>query len=75
MGLGVGITSITSFIYIAEASPSKIRGALVSTNTLMTTGVSYLVNLAFLEVRSLVIIFQLVYLFVIGYKSNMELVT
>lgn len=53
VGLGVGIASITSPIYIAEASPSEIRGALVSTNTLMTTGgqfLSYLVNLAFTEV-------------------------
>jgi SP family myo-inositol transporter-like MFS transporter 13 len=40
VGLGVGIASITAPIYIAEASPSEIRGALVSTNTLMTTGVS-----------------------------------
>ena len=40
VGLGVGIASITSPIYIAEASPSKIRGAQVSTNTLMNTGVS-----------------------------------
>ena len=57
VGLGVGIASITAPIYIAEASPSEIRGALVSTNTLMTTGgqfLSYVVNLAFTEVRSLV---------------------
>eukprot|EP01018_Ginkgo_biloba_P032821 Gb_35369 [translate_table: standard] len=53
VGLGVGVASITSPIYIAEASPSEIRGGLVSTNTLMTTGgqfLSYLVNLAFTEV-------------------------
>lgn len=53
VGLGVGIASITAPIYIAEASPSEIRGALVSTNTLMTTGgqfLSYVVNLAFTEV-------------------------
>ncbi|XP_057849584.1 inositol transporter 1 isoform X1 [Cryptomeria japonica] len=53
VGLGVGIASITSPIYIAEVSPSEIRGALVSTNTLMTTGgqfLSYLVNLGFTEV-------------------------
>ncbi|KAH9302071.1 hypothetical protein KI387_013654, partial [Taxus chinensis] len=53
VGLGVGIASITAPIYIAEVSPSEIRGALVSTNTLMTTAgqfLSYLVNLGFTEV-------------------------
>ncbi|KAJ7564039.1 hypothetical protein O6H91_03G134500 [Diphasiastrum complanatum] len=40
-------------LYIAEASPAKIRGALVSINVLMITGgqfLSYLVNLAFTQV-------------------------
>ncbi|XP_077226567.1 inositol transporter 1 isoform X2 [Tasmannia lanceolata] len=53
IGLGVGIASVTAPVYIAEASPSEIRGALVSTNVLMITGgqfLSYLVNLAFTEV-------------------------
>lgn len=53
VGLGVGIASVTAPVYIAEASPSEIRGGLVSTNVLMiTTGqfISYLVNLAFTEV-------------------------
>lgn len=56
VGLGVGIASITAPVYIAEASPSEIRGGLVSTNVLMITGgqfLSYLVNLAFTEVRSI----------------------
>ncbi|KAK7374965.1 hypothetical protein VNO80_08408 [Phaseolus coccineus] len=50
VGLGVGIASVTAPVYIAEASPSEIRGSLVSTNVLMITGgqfLSYLVNLAF----------------------------
>ncbi|CAJ1845786.1 unnamed protein product [Sphenostylis stenocarpa] len=50
VGLGVGIASVTAPVYIAEASPSEIRGSLVSTNVLMITGgqfISYLVNLAF----------------------------
>ncbi|KAH0460316.1 hypothetical protein IEQ34_010979 [Dendrobium chrysotoxum] len=53
VGLGVGVASVTSPVYIAEASPSEIRGGLVSTNVLMITGgqfLSYLVNLAFTEV-------------------------
>ncbi|RDX66102.1 Inositol transporter 1, partial [Mucuna pruriens] len=50
VGLGVGIASVTAPVYIAEASPSEIRGSLVSTNVLMITGgqfLSYLINLAF----------------------------
>lgn len=55
VGLGVGVASVTAPMYIAEAAPSEIRGGLVSTNVLMITGgqfFSYLVNLAFTEVRS-----------------------
>ncbi|KAI3794876.1 hypothetical protein L1987_37516 [Smallanthus sonchifolius] len=54
VGLGVGIASVTAPMYIAEASPSEIRGGLVSTNVLMITGgqfLSYLVNLGFTQVR------------------------
>ncbi|EPS65606.1 hypothetical protein M569_09171, partial [Genlisea aurea] len=53
IGLGVGVASVTAPVYIAEASPHEIRGALVSTNVLMITGgqfLSYLVNLAFTEI-------------------------
>lgn len=53
VGYGVGIASVTAPVYIAEASPSEIRGSLVSTNTLMITGgqfISYIVNLAFTRV-------------------------
>jgi SP family myo-inositol transporter-like MFS transporter 13 len=53
VGLGVGVASVTAPMYIAEASPSEIRGGLVSTNVLMITGgqfLSYLVNLGFTEV-------------------------
>ncbi|CAL5408191.1 unnamed protein product [Camellia sinensis] len=50
VGLGVGMASVTSPLYISEASPARIRGALVSTNCLLITGgqfLSYLINLAF----------------------------
>ncbi|KAJ6779098.1 INOSITOL TRANSPORTER 4-LIKE [Salix koriyanagi] len=50
VGLGVGMASMTAPLYISEASPARIRGALVSTNGLMITGgqfLSYLINLAF----------------------------
>ncbi|KAG9141351.1 hypothetical protein Leryth_001809 [Lithospermum erythrorhizon] len=53
VGLGVGVASVTAPVYISEASPSEIRGGLVSTNVLMITGgqfLSYLVNLAFTQV-------------------------
>lgn len=53
VGFGVGIASVTAPVYIAEASPSEIRGSLVSTNSLMITGgqlLSYIVNLAFTRV-------------------------
>ncbi|KAG9445767.1 hypothetical protein H6P81_011895 [Aristolochia fimbriata] len=50
VGFGVGMASMTSPLYISEASPAKIRGALVSMNGLLITGgqfLSYLINLAF----------------------------
>ncbi|XP_060211363.1 inositol transporter 4-like [Lycium barbarum] len=53
VGLGVGMASMTSPLYISEASPHKIRGALVSTNgILITVGhfLAYLINLAFTNV-------------------------
>lgn len=56
VGLGVGMASMTSPLYISEASPHRIRGALVSTNGLLITGgqfLSYLINLAFTHVSFL----------------------
>lgn len=53
VGIGVGVASVTAPVYIAEASPSEIRGGLVSTNVLMITigqFLSYLINLAFTQV-------------------------
>ncbi|CAN1749196.1 Inositol transporter 4 [Linum perenne] len=50
VGLGVGMASMTAPLYISEASPAKIRGAMVSMNGLLITGgqfLSYLINLAF----------------------------
>ena len=56
VGLGVGMASITSPLYISEASPAKIRGALVSINGFLMTGghfISYLTNFAFAKVIQL----------------------
>ncbi|RDX70774.1 Inositol transporter 4, partial [Mucuna pruriens] len=50
VGLGVGMASMTAPLYISEASPHSIRGALVCVNGLLLTFgqfLSYLVNLAF----------------------------
>ncbi|GMH15758.1 hypothetical protein Nepgr_017599 [Nepenthes gracilis] len=54
VGLGVGMASMTSPLYISESSPTRIRGALVSTNGLLITGgqfFSYLINLGFTQVQ------------------------
>lgn len=53
VGIGVGMASMTAPLYISEASPAKIRGALVCTNGFLITGgqfLSYLINLAFTKV-------------------------
>ncbi|KAF5200354.1 Inositol transporter like [Thalictrum thalictroides] len=50
VGFGVGMASMTSPLYISEASPTQLRGALVSTNGFLITGgqfLSYCINLAF----------------------------
>ncbi|XP_057806126.1 inositol transporter 4-like [Salvia miltiorrhiza] len=55
VGLGVGMASMTAPLYISEASPHRIRGALVSTNGFLITGgqfLSYLINLAFTHAKS-----------------------
>ncbi len=49
-GLGIGSASILAPLYIAEVSPAKIRGALVSVNQMaIVTGIlfAYFVNWAF----------------------------
>ena len=53
VGLGVGMASMASPLYISEASPTKVRGALVALNSFLITGgqfLSYLINLAFTKV-------------------------
>lgn len=53
VGLGVGMASMASPLYISEASPTRVRGALVSLNGFLITGgqfLSYVINLAFTKV-------------------------
>lgn len=62
VGLGVGMASMTAPLYISEASPHKIRGALVSTNGFLITGgqfISYLINLAFTHVITITFYFTI----------------
>ncbi|KAL5716283.1 Sugar transporter [Ranunculus cassubicifolius] len=50
IGIGVGMASMTAPLYISEASPTRVRGALVSFNGLLITGgqfIAYLLNLFF----------------------------
>lgn len=61
VGLGVGMASMTAPLYISEASPARIRGALVSMNGLLITGgqfLSYLINLAFTKVLNYVLVLE-----------------
>jgi len=55
VGFGVGMASMASPLYISEASPARVRGALVSLNSFLITGgqfLSYLINLAFTKVTN-----------------------
>ncbi|MED6107911.1 Fibroblast growth factor 3 [Stylosanthes scabra] len=54
VGFGVGMASMTAPLYISEAAPTKVRGALVSLNSFLITGgqfLSYVINLAFTRVK------------------------
>ena len=58
-GLGIGVASFISPMYIAEIVPAKVRGALVAVNMLaITTGivVAYLVDYAFSATEGLSLI-------------------
>jgi len=61
VGIGVGMASMASPLYISEASPTRVRGALVSLNSFLITGgqfLSYLINLAFTKVRNCAVTFH-----------------
>ncbi|XP_047430790.1 proton myo-inositol cotransporter-like [Mugil cephalus] len=45
VGVGLGIASMTVPVYIAEASPSHLRGQLVTVNTLFITGGQFTASL------------------------------
>lgn len=54
VGIGVGMASMASPLYISETSPTRVRGALVGLNSFLITGgqfLSYLINLAFTKVK------------------------
>uniref|UniRef100_A0A9J8BAE7 Solute carrier family 2 member 13b n=2 Tax=Cyprinus carpio TaxID=7962 RepID=A0A9J8BAE7_CYPCA len=44
IGLGLGIASMTVPVYIAEVSPSELRGQLVTINTLFITGGQFIAS-------------------------------
>ncbi|XP_026095303.1 proton myo-inositol cotransporter-like [Carassius auratus] len=44
VGLGIGIASMTVPVYIAEVSPSELRGQLVTINTLFITGGQFIAS-------------------------------
>lgn len=53
VGLGVGMASMTAPLYISEASPANVRGALVGTNNFLITGgqfLSYVINIGLSQV-------------------------
>lgn len=53
VGVGIGLASMTVPMYIAEISPSRFRGAMVTTNVLFITGgqfIAYLVAAGFANV-------------------------
>lgn len=53
VGLAIGVAAIVSPVYLAEISPTRYRGAVVTVNNLCLTGgqfVSYLVDSAFVSV-------------------------
>lgn len=76
VGLGVGMASMTAPLYISEASPHRIRGALVSTNGLLITGgqfLSYLINLALTHVWTRAFVsFDCLYCFLCSMKIIMH---
>ena len=70
VGLGIGMASMTSPLYISEASPTKVRSAIVSTNSFLITGgqfLSYCINLAFTKVCA---IFTKKHFFALFYRGK-----
>ena len=50
VGLGVGLASVTSPVYISESAPPSVRASLVTVNVLMITSgqfVAYIADYAF----------------------------
>ena len=46
VGLGVGLASVTSPVYIAESAPPSVRATLVTVNVLMITSGQFVAYVA-----------------------------
>ena len=46
VGLGVGLASVTSPVYISESAPPAVRATLVTMNVLMITGGQFVAYVA-----------------------------
>lgn len=63
IGIGFGLTSVATPLYLMEVAPTEIRGSFASVNSLMVTVAQFvpsLTNLAFKHSNSVIYFFYLV---------------